>query len=45
MLAAFGMPGHIELLIIGLICLMMVGIPVVIIAVVLLIIRKHRGDG
>jgi hypothetical protein len=33
MLAVFGMPGHLELLIIGMICLMMVGVPVMVVAI------------
>ena len=35
MLAMFGMPGHLELSIIGMVCLMMIGVPVIVIAVVL----------
>ncbi|MDA1055822.1 MAG: hypothetical protein O3C40_35985 [Planctomycetota bacterium] len=44
MLAMFGMPGHLELLILGLLCLMMVGVPTIIVAVVLWINQKNRGD-
>jgi len=44
MLAAFGMPGHLELLIIGMICLLTVGLPIFILVVVWWIIRKNRGD-
>ncbi len=42
MLAMFGMPGPLEMLIMGLLCLMMVGVPVIIIAVVLLVNRKSN---
>ena len=34
-----------EMLIIGMLCLMMVGVPLIIIAVVLWVKRKNRGDG
>lgn len=44
MLAAFGMPGHIELLLIGMICLMMIGVPLVIVMVVLWLNRRGRDD-
>jgi hypothetical protein len=45
MLAYFGSPGIIELLIIGLILLMMVGVPIaVLVAVVVLSTRSRHDD-
>ncbi len=39
--AFIGMPGHLELLIIGLICVMMIGVPAAIVIAVLLATRKR----
>ena len=33
MLAAFGMPGHLELIILGLLCLFTIGVPVLVVVV------------
>ena len=43
MLAVFGMPGSLELLIIGMLCLMAVGVPLLIIVVVMSLNRSGGG--
>ncbi len=43
MLAVFGM-GPLELLLIGMMCLGMIGVPVIVIAVVLWVNRTNRDD-
>ena len=42
MTAMFGMPGHLELLIIGLMCLLFLVAPVAIIAIVLLVTKSQQ---
>ena len=41
----FGMPGHLELLIIGMLCLLTVGVPIIVLVIVLWVTRRNRDDG